>query len=71
MAVGHHDAGDQRCFYVLVQPFPEQCPDPYFLGNRFSLRIALKEWGKIERLVVERGKSYKTAKRARKHLKSL
>ena len=30
-----------------------------------------EEWGKIERLVAERGKSYKTAKAARKHLKSL
>jgi AbrB family looped-hinge helix DNA binding protein len=29
------------------------------------------EWGKIERLVAERGKSYKTARGARKHLKSL
>lgn len=30
-----------------------------------------EEWGKIERLVAERGKSYKTPKGARKHLKSL
>jgi AbrB family looped-hinge helix DNA binding protein len=30
-----------------------------------------EERGKIERLVAERGKSYKTAKGARKHLKSL
>jgi AbrB family looped-hinge helix DNA binding protein len=30
-----------------------------------------EEWGKIGRLVAERGKSYKTAKGARKHLKSL
>jgi AbrB family looped-hinge helix DNA binding protein len=30
-----------------------------------------EEWGKIDRLVAERGKSYKTAKGARKHLKSL
>jgi AbrB family looped-hinge helix DNA binding protein len=30
-----------------------------------------EEWGKIERLVAERGKSYKTAKGARRHLKSL
>jgi hypothetical protein len=29
------------------------------------------EWRKIERVVAERGKGYKTAKRARKHLKSL
>ena len=30
-----------------------------------------EEWGKIERLVAERGKSYKTSRGARKHLKSL
>jgi len=30
-----------------------------------------EEWGKIERLVAERGKSYKTAMGTRKHLKSL
>lgn len=30
-----------------------------------------EEWGKIERLVAERGKSYKTANGARRHLKSL
>ena len=30
-----------------------------------------EEWGKIERLVAERGKVYKTARGARKHLKSL
>ena len=30
-----------------------------------------EEWGKIERLVAERGERYKTAKGARKHLKSL
>lgn len=30
-----------------------------------------QEWGKIERLVAERGKSYKTVRGARKHLKSL
>ena len=30
-----------------------------------------EEWGKIGRLVAERGKRYKTAKGARKHLKSL
>ena len=30
-----------------------------------------EEWGKIERLVAERGKSYKTATGARRHLKSL
>jgi AbrB family looped-hinge helix DNA binding protein len=30
-----------------------------------------EEWGKIERLVAERGKSYGTARGARKHLKTL
>ena len=30
-----------------------------------------EEWGKIEHLVAERGKVYKTARGARKHLKSL
>jgi AbrB family looped-hinge helix DNA binding protein len=30
-----------------------------------------EEWGKIKRLVAERGKSYKTSKGAREHLKSL
>ncbi len=30
-----------------------------------------EEWGKIKRLVVERGRSYKTSKRARAYLKSL
>ena len=30
-----------------------------------------EEWGKIEHLVAERGKIYKTAKDAKKHLKSL
>ncbi len=30
-----------------------------------------EEWDKIERLVAERGRSYTTAKGARKHLKSL
>jgi AbrB family looped-hinge helix DNA binding protein len=30
-----------------------------------------EEWGKIKRLVAERGKSYETSKGARKHLKSL
>jgi AbrB family looped-hinge helix DNA binding protein len=29
------------------------------------------EWSKIKRLVAERGKSYKTSKGARRHLKSL
>ena len=30
-----------------------------------------EEWGKIERLVAEKGSVYKTARGARKHLKSL
>jgi AbrB family looped-hinge helix DNA binding protein len=30
-----------------------------------------EEWGKIEHMVAERGKSYKTAKGARKHMNSL
>jgi AbrB family looped-hinge helix DNA binding protein len=30
-----------------------------------------EEWGKIKRMVAERGKSYKTSKGAREHLKSL
>lgn len=30
-----------------------------------------EEWGKIERLVADRGKTYKTANGARKHLESL
>jgi len=30
-----------------------------------------EEWGKIERLVAEHGKNYKTSRGARKHLKSL
>jgi len=30
-----------------------------------------KEWIKIERLVAERGKTYKSAKGAKRHLKSL
>jgi AbrB family looped-hinge helix DNA binding protein len=30
-----------------------------------------EEWGKIKGLVAERGKSYKTSREARKHLKSL
>jgi len=30
-----------------------------------------EEWGKIERLVAERGKVYKSARGVRKHLKSL
>lgn len=30
-----------------------------------------EEWGKIERLIAERGKTYRTSKGARNHLKSL
>jgi len=30
-----------------------------------------EEWGKIERLVAERGKAYKSVRGARKHLRSL
>jgi AbrB family looped-hinge helix DNA binding protein len=30
-----------------------------------------EEWGKIERLVAERGKAYKSARSARNHIKSL
>jgi AbrB family looped-hinge helix DNA binding protein len=30
-----------------------------------------KEWKKIERLVAEKGKGYKTAEAAKKHIKSL
>jgi len=30
-----------------------------------------EEWGKIERLVAEKGRVYKSARGARKHLKSL
>ena len=30
-----------------------------------------KEWKKIERLVAEKGKVYRTARSAKKHLKSL
>ena len=33
--------------------------------------IPQEEWRKIERLVAERGKSYKTSTGARRHLKSL
>ncbi|MBU3911290.1 MAG: helix-turn-helix domain-containing protein [Candidatus Omnitrophica bacterium] len=29
------------------------------------------EWGKIEKIVAEKGKTYKTAKRAKKHIQSL
>jgi hypothetical protein len=34
-------------------------------------RYTEAEWGKIKRLVAERGQSYKTSRGARKHLKSL
>jgi AbrB family looped-hinge helix DNA binding protein len=30
-----------------------------------------EEWGKIERLVAERGRTYRTSKGAQKHVKSL
>lgn len=30
-----------------------------------------EEWGKIERLVAERGRAYKTSRGAQRHLKSL
>ncbi len=30
-----------------------------------------EEWGKIERMVAERGRQYKTARAAKKHLKAL
>lgn len=30
-----------------------------------------KEWGKIEKIVAEKGKIYKTAKEAKKHIESL
>ena len=30
-----------------------------------------EEWGKIERLVAERGRTYRTSRGAKKHLKSL
>lgn len=30
-----------------------------------------EEWGKIERLVAERGKTYRSARSARRHLKAL
>jgi len=45
----------------------------FFLPCKITERNAYtqEEWRKIERLVAERGKSYKTAKGARKHLKSL
>lgn len=40
-------------------------------GRILRFILSQEEWGKIERLVAERGKSYKTATGARKHLKSL
>jgi hypothetical protein len=45
----------------------------FFLPCEINERKAYtqEEWGKIERLVAERGKSYKTSRGARKHLKSL
>ena len=42
-----------------------------FLSILVELADTREEWGKIECLVAERGKSYETAKGALKHLKSL
>jgi len=41
------------------------------LVNYVCCPIFQEEWGKIKRLVAERGTSYKTAREARKYLKSL
>jgi len=45
----------------------------FFLPCEITEREAYtpEEWGKIRSLVAERGKSYKTSKEARDHLKSL
>lgn len=45
----------------------------YFLPCEITERETYtpEEWGKIRRLVAERGKTYKTSKDARDHLKSL
>jgi AbrB family looped-hinge helix DNA binding protein len=45
----------------------------FFLPCEITEREAYtpEEWGKIKRLVAERGKSYKTSKEARDHFKSL
>jgi AbrB family looped-hinge helix DNA binding protein len=45
----------------------------FFLPCEITERDAYthEEWGKIRRLVGERGKSHKTSKGAREHLKSL
>jgi hypothetical protein len=47
--------------------------DVFFLPCEITERetYTQEEWGKIKRLVAEGGKSYKTTKGARKHLKSL
>lgn len=45
----------------------------FFLPCEITEREAYtpEEWGRIKRLVAERGKSHKTSKEARDHLKSL
>jgi len=45
----------------------------YFLPCEITERAAYtqEEWGKIERMVAERGKIYESAKGARKHIKRL
>jgi AbrB family looped-hinge helix DNA binding protein len=45
----------------------------YFLPCEIKERVTYtqEEWGKIERLVAERGNTYRTAKGAKRHLKSL
>jgi len=45
----------------------------FFMPCEIKERAAYtnEEWGKIEHLVAEQGKSYGTARGARKHLKSL
>lgn len=44
-----------------------------FLPCEFTERetYTQEEWGKIRRMVAERGRSYKTSRGAREHLKSL
>ncbi len=46
---------------VLFMPCELKARDPY----------SPQEWEKIERLVAERGKAYKTMRSARQHLRSL
>jgi AbrB family looped-hinge helix DNA binding protein len=45
----------------------------YFMPCEITERktYTQEEWGKIERLVAERGRTYRSAKGATKHLKSL